>query len=316
MDLSQRVRAIISFVQAAESASFAAASRTLGISAAAVSKNVAGLEHVLGIRLFNRTTRTLNLTEEGIAFLQQAKIAIDALDSVADRLSSQKSEIAGHIRISTSAAFGRNQLIPAIPELMEKYPGLSIEADYDDRVIDMVKEGYDIAIRGGRIADSALISRPICNLNMVLVASPEYLQKMGSPANKEDLKAHKLIVRRFLGGKISPWNFKDGDGGISTLEIVTPVMTLSAPEALVDAANLGLGIAQVGVHHAWPYLVSGKLNVVLYGLHDPGNYEMVMVYPHRVLIAPRVRVTIDFLLSKFAVDPVLHVPFNELESYQ
>jgi len=151
---------------------------------------------------------------------------------------------------------------------------------------------------------------------MVLVASPEYLQKMGSPANMEDLKAHKLIVRRFLGGKISPWNFKDGDGCISTLEIVTPVLTLSAPEALVDAANLGLGIAQVGVHLAWPYLVSGELKVVLYGLHDPGSYEMVMVYPHRALIAPRVRVAIDSLLSKFAVDPVLHVPFNELENYQ
>src|SRR5450830_840396 len=117
MDSSQHVRAIISFVQAADAGSFAAAARALGISSAAVSKNVASLEQALGVRLMNRTTRTLNLTAEGAAFLKQARIALDALDTAVDAVAAQRVEVSGHVRISTSAAFGRDQLMPALPGL-------------------------------------------------------------------------------------------------------------------------------------------------------------------------------------------------------
>ncbi len=315
MDLSQRVRAILSFVQAADAGSFAAAARVLGISSAAVSKNVASLEQALGVRLMNRTTRTLNLTDEGVAFLKQARVALNALDSAVDSLAAQRAETSGHVRISTSAAFGRDQLIPALPGLLTRYPALSVEMDFDDRVIDLVRDGYDLAIRGGHIADSALVSRPICRLNMALVASPDYLAKEGVPRTSQELDRHKLIVRRFLGGKVSPWNFRLADGSITTHNLEGAHLTVSAPEALAQAASLGMGIAQVGVHHAWKYLISGQLKVVLLGLHDPGNYEMVMQFPHRALMAPRVRVTIDYLLAAFAQDEALHVPIKSLSDY-
>lgn len=315
MDLSQRVRAILSFVQAADSDSFAAAGRALGISSAAVSKNVASLEQALGVRLMNRTTRTLNLTDEGSAFLKQARIALDALDAAVDSLAAQRGDTSGHVRISTSAGFGRDQLLPALPGLLTRYPALTVEADFDDRVIDLVGDGYDLAIRGGHIADSALIARPICRMNLALVASPDYLAREGVPRTPQELKQHKLIVRRFLGGKSSPWNFKAVDGSITTLDIDTAVLTLSAPEAMAQAASLGMGIAQVGVHHAWSHLVSGKLKVVLLGQHDPGSYEMVMQFPHRALMAPRVRATIDYLIAAFAQDNALHVPLSALNDY-
>ena len=315
MDMSQRVRAILSFVQAADSDSFAAAGRVLGISSAAGSKNVASLEQALGVRLMNRTTRTLSLTDEGSAFLKQARIALDALDSAVDSVAAQRGETSGHVRISTSAGFGSDQLIPALPGLLNRNPALTVEADFDDRVIDLVGEGYDLVIRGGHIADSALISRPICRLNLILVASPDYLAREGVPRTPEDLKHHKLIVRRFLGGKASPWNFRAADGSITTLDMDTAAVTLSAPEALAQAACLGLGITQVGVHHAWSHLVSGNLKVVLLGLHDPGSYEMVMQFPHRALMAPRVRATIDYLLAAFAQDEELHVPLSALSDY-
>ena len=175
MDISQRVRAILSFVEAVDGGSFAAASRALGISAAAVSKNVAGLEQALGVRLMNRTTRTLSLTDEGTLFLKQARIALEALDAAVDVLAEQRVETSGHVRISSSAAFGRDHLLPVLPGLQTRYPALSVEVDFDDQVIDLVRDGYDLALRGGHIADSALVARPVCQLNMVLVASPDYL---------------------------------------------------------------------------------------------------------------------------------------------
>jgi DNA-binding transcriptional LysR family regulator len=179
----------------------------------------------------------------------------------------------------------------------------------------LVAEGYDLAIRGGLIADSALVARPICRLTLCLVASPDYLKREGVPRTPEELKQHKLIVRRFLGGRISPWNFRGSDGSITTLDIESAALTLSAPEALAQAACLGLGITQVGVHHAWSHLVSGKLKLVLLNMHDQGNYEMVMQFPHRSLMAPRVRATIDYLHAAFAKDEALHVPPSALNNY-
>jgi len=315
MEISQRVRAILSFVEAVDAGSFAAASRALGISAAAVSKNVAGLEQALGVRLMNRTTRTLSLTDEGSLFLKQARIALEALDAAVDVLAEQRFETRGHVRISTSAAFGRDHLMPVLPGLQTRYPALSVEVDFDDRVIDLVRDGYDLALRGGHVADSALVARPICQLNMVLVASPDYLARSGVPATPQALASHRLIARRFLAGRVSRWSFRRGDGSLITQDLEHAVLTLSAPEALTQSAVLGMGIAQVGVHHAWSYLQSGQLKALLVGQHDPGHYEMVLQYPHRALMAPRVRVTVDYLLAAFAADEALHVPLAALEEY-
>jgi DNA-binding transcriptional LysR family regulator len=315
MELSQRVPSVLSFVHTAEAGSFAAAARQLGISNAAVSKNVAGLEQALGVRLLNRTTRTLSLTDEGAVFLRQARIALDALDAAVDAIATQRLEISGQVRISSSAAFGRDHLLPALPGLLASYPQLAVEVDFDDRVVDMVAGGYDLAIRGGHIADSALVARPICHLHMALVASPVYLAQAGTPQSPAELASHRLISRRFLGGKVSPWNFRDGDGSISTLDISRSGLILSAPEALTEAARQHVGIAQVGVHHAWRYLQSGELKVVLPTQHQPGAYELVLQYPHRALLAPRVKVCIDYLLAQFAATPALHVPLEALAAY-
>ncbi|BAK77507.1 transcriptional regulator, LysR family [Pseudogulbenkiania sp. NH8B] len=315
MDSSQRVRAILSFVQAAQSGSFAAAARSLGISSAAVSKNVASLEQGLGVRLMNRTTRSLKLTAEGLAFLEQARIALDALDAAVDTVAAQRVVPAGRVRISTSAAFGRDQVMPALPGLLERHPALSVEVDFDDRRVDLVQEGYDLAVRGGQLVDSALVSRLICRLNMVLIASPAYLARYGVPRTPQDLPQHRLIARRFLGGRLSPWCFRLADGSLDEREPAPAVITVSAPEALAQAALAGLGIAQVGIHHAWPHLRAGSLKVVLADCHHPGTYEMALQYPHRALLAPRVRATVDYLLEAFARDEALHVPLTALHAF-
>lgn len=315
MDTTQRVRAILSFIQAADHGSFAAAARALGISSAAVSKNVAGLEAALGIRLMNRTTRTLNLTEEGAIFLRQARIGLEALELATDSVVAARSAPTGKVRISTSVAFGHEQLAPVLPGLLEKYPGLSAEVDFDDRLIDLVHDGYDMAVRGGTIIDSSLVSRRICSLNLVLVASPSYLNSHGVPKRPEDLLRHRLITRKFLGGRISPWNFKAKDGSVNALNVEHSVLTLTSPETVARSALLGGGIAVVGVHHVWRHLQVGDLKVLLWKCHDPGGFELTLQYPHRAWVAPRVRVTVDYLLEKFSQMDELHVPLASLAEY-
>ncbi|WP_153112091.1 LysR family transcriptional regulator [Propionivibrio limicola] len=316
MDSSQRVRAILSFVHSADAGSFAGAARALGISSAAVSKNIAGLEKALGVRLMNRTTRTLNLTEEGNAFLRQARIALEALDAATDAVIAHRATPSGKVRISTSVGFGREQLAPALPGLLEKYPELAVEVDFDDRVVDLVQDGYDMALRGGRIADSSLVSRPVCQFNLVLVASPKYLGRYGVPRTPDELGRHRLLSRRFLGGRVSPWNFRAKDGSITTLNTESAVMTLSSPETLTQAAVAGAGIAEIGVHHAWRHLQAGQLKVLLSDSHHPGSFEMTLQYPHRALIAPRVRVAVEYLLETFAKLEELHVPLPTLKQYE
>ncbi len=316
MDLSQRTRAALSFVQAADRGGFAAAARVLGISAAAVSKNVAGLEKALGVRLMNRTTRTVSLTEEGEAFLRQARIALEALDRATEAVIAHRAAPTGNVRISTSVGFGCEQLTPILPGLLERYPGLSVEVDFDDRVVDLIHDRYDMALRGGRIVDSSLVSRPICRFNLVVVAAPSYLDRYGIPRRPEDLAQHRLLTRRFLGGRVAPWDFLNEDGSITTFDTGAAVMTLSSPEAVTQAAVSGVGIANVGVHHAWKHLLSGQLKVLLLDWHHPGSFEMTLQYPHRALVAPRVRVTVDYLLESFARLEELHVPLTALRGYR
>jgi len=315
MEISQHVRAILSFVETADSQSFAAASRKLKISSAAVSKNVANLEKVLGVRLMNRTTRTLSLTKEGAAFLEQARIALQALENAVDTIVTEKNENSGHVKISTSVAFGTDYIVPEIPGLLNQYPNLSVEVDFDDRIIDLVDEGYDIALRGGQITDSSLICRTVCRMNTILVASPDYLKRFGAPKSAEELTNHHLIARKFSNGKISPWGFKDSDGGIKYILPQNPKVMLTNPKSLTTIALQGQGIAQVGVHNTLEELEKGQLKIILFDEHDPGSYEMVLQYPHRSLIAPRVQITVEYLLNRLKLQEKLHTPLSSLRKY-
>jgi DNA-binding transcriptional LysR family regulator len=313
MDATQRVRAMLSFVQAADRGSFAAAARMLGISAAAVGKNVAGLEGALGVRLMNRSTRSLQLTSEGLAFLQGAREAIDALDAAIDIVAAQRAEPTGRVRISTSHAFGHRYLMPLLPDLARQHPALVLEVEFDDRQVDIVRDGFDLAVRGGQLVDSSLVSRHICDLHTVLVASPQYLARWGVPKRVQDLDHHRLIAVRFLNGTTSPWGFSVR-GGATVERLPTPcALLVSEAQAAVEAAVHGMGIAQVGLHHSWHHLQAGRLKVVLARQHRSGSRTMALQYPHRALVAPRVRVTVDFLMREWAQTPALHVRLDQLK---
>ncbi|TCP92178.1 DNA-binding transcriptional LysR family regulator [Cricetibacter osteomyelitidis] len=282
------------FVQTARSGSFTAAAEQQNITPAAISKSIGILEKFLGVRLFNRTTRSLSLTAEGKEFLQQVQPALAMLEVAADTLKIAQSSPVGRVRISLPAAIGRHLVLPLLPELQSRYPQLQLELDFNDRVIDFVKDGYDLVIRGGVIEDSSLIQRPLMTMTTSLVAAPAYLARAGEPQSVADLHHHRLIARRFLSGKYQLWHFQDN-------QVIKPyqaAITCFDSEAVTNAALLGLGIAEVPDYLAKPYFADGRLQKLLPQLYRRNEFPLVLQYPHRTQLAPRVKAVADFFVEK------------------
>lgn len=301
---------LIAFVEAARLGSLSAAARKLELTPAAVSRNVLKLEGELGVRLFNRSTRRLRLTAEGELFLVHAERALLGLDAAVAEVSAAGQAPVGKVRISVGASFGRHWIVPALPALIARYPGLRVEIDLENRPVDLVAEGFDIGIRGGFMRDSSLIARRICGLPVVLVASPDYLARHGVPQSVDALAAHAAIVVRFPSGTMSLWQFAAEDGVVDHLPEAR--ILVSDPEAAVDLAVAGAGIAQAGIYHVAAYLRQGLLKVLLPERHLPGERQIVLHYPHRQYLAPRVRVTVDHLLEHCLAASDLHLSKADL----
>jgi DNA-binding transcriptional LysR family regulator len=301
--LSTRMPGLIAAVQAAESGSFSSAAKVLDLTPAAVSKNVASLESQLGVRLFNRTTRQLSLTEEGRAFVAQAREGLESLESASTR-ATQNTRPSGLVRVSCAVGFGRRYVLPLLPAFYGQQPDVQVELSLNDQAVDLVREGFDVGIRGGAQPPEGMVARKICNIPAVLVATPKYLKSRGVPKHYTDLAAHDLLRVRFTNGRMSPWLFKDKDR-VVTFEGGNTKLLISDPEVIQDAALLHLGIARMGRHHAQEALARGQLVDILPRQHVAGDAQMAMFYPHRAGLAPRVRVWVDFMLAQFVQLPTL-----------
>lgn len=306
----KNLQGLLAFVEAAGAGSLRAAADRLDVTPAAVSKNLARLEQQLGVRLLQRSTRRLALTAEGAMFLDKARAALRALDEAVAEVSQTVQVPAGRVRISVGMAFGRRWVLPLLPKLAVQYPKLVMEVDLDNRPVDLVGTGFDIAIRGGFVPDSSLVGRRVCRLPVALFASPAYLKRAGVPGSVAELAGHRTAAVRFANGSLSTWQFGRGAGA----RAFTPEASVwvSDPEAALDLALAGAGIVQAGLHHALPYLRSGRLKLLLPGLHDPGSREVVLHYPHRQVLAPRVRVVVDALLAHFQASADLHTTLAEV----
>ncbi len=310
----EHLRGTLAFVTAAKQGSFTQAARMLDLSPQAVAASIARLETALDVRLFNRTTRSIALTEEGSAFLARAEVGLAALEDAAQSVRDKESAPSGLVRVTCGSAFGRRYLLPMLPSFYKKYPQVRLDLSLDDRKVDLVRDGYDVAIRGGAIADSSLITRRICMLSGVMVASPNYLKKFGTPSTPDDLHQHRIIALRFASGLAVPWTLK-AKGKLTTFDPASPVLTLSDTEAVGDAAVAGLGISRVSLHFAWPHLQAGRLKAVLNAYNDPGTREMVIHYPHREHVAPRIKAFIDHTLELLQNDPTLQATPQSLTNY-
>ncbi len=285
------------FTAAADEASFSAAARRLGITPAAVSKSVARLEAGLGVRLFQRSTRSLSLTEEGERLYGQIRMPWSDIGDALAQLQQGAGKPAGTLKVSLAPTVGRNYVVPLLAAFLQRYPDIVPDLHFDNRQVDLVAEGFDVAIGGGMALTEGLVARELAQVHIVLVAAPAYLAIHPAPLDPSELARHRGLLRRSVGsGRLVPWILKNGDG-IEVVATVRPVAVLDDPEALAKAAACALGIAMLPMPHALPLLESGELVRVLPGWFAE-THPLSIYYPSRKLLPAKVRVFVDHIVDE------------------
>ena len=296
----QNLTDIAIFVKVVELSSFTAAADALEMSQPVVSKAVTRLEEKLGARLLNRTTRRLSLTEAGSELYRRSGRALREIENAELEIARFQTEPRGTLRVSAPMSFSILQLGPAIQPFMERYPGVTVELHMDDRQVDLVEEGFDVAIRIGRLRDSNLIARKIAPTRQVLCASPSYLARHGTPERPEDLLEHNCILYSLLSTP-REWRLVDREGQ----EHVVPVNgTLHSNNGLVNraVAVAGGGIILLPTFYLGDQLRSGELKPVLCNFR-PQDLAVHAVYPERRNLMPKVRAFVDFIAATFGPEP-------------
>jgi DNA-binding transcriptional LysR family regulator len=231
------LKGALAFLAAANELSFTKAARRLDVSPQALAAAIKRMEEKLGVRLFNRTTRSIAMTDEGRALAESLRPSLTAFQQAMQSVRDVSIAPSGVLRVSTASAFGRRYLLPLLPTFRSRYPSIELDISFDDHKVDIIRDGFDLAIRGGNIADSSLIARKICALEAICVASPSYLEEKGVPTSLQDLSQHNLIALRFASGHIGPWDFRLRGKPLS----YTPdkrVVTLSDTESVSDVSPL------------------------------------------------------------------------------
>ncbi len=298
--MTQDLARIRAFVQVFDAGGFSSAARQHGRSKALLSKYVTDLEDYLGVRLMNRTTRKLSLTEAGEAYYREASGLLQQLDDLDATITDQTAEPRGLLRVSAPRNFGESTLAPAIFEYLKTYPKVQLDLRLEDRYVDLIDEGIDVALRISTLADSSLIARKIADMHVVIGAAPELLKKTGTPKHPEDLRHLPCIIDVNLQGQ-SNWRFTEGGKTISVP--VTGPLRVNSPLAARTAAVMGLGFVVLPSYLAEPAVQRGDLVPVLPGFLPTGQ-TLQAVYPHRRHLAGKVRALIDHLVAWFATHPI------------
>ena len=287
-----------SFMRSAELGSFSAAARRLALTPAAVSRNVAMLERNLGIRLFQRSTRRLTLTEAGERFLSEIRDHVEALQAAIAGASSESAEPAGVLKVSMSPHFGTGYILPLLPDFMARYPLIRPDWSFENRQVDLIAEGYDAAIGGGFELTPGAVARVLAPAHIVLVASPAYMRDRPMPAHPADLaNLDGIHMRSSNTGRIRQWVMRNA-GGDEVPVALREKMVLNDPAAIAHAASLGLGVAMIAMPDALSYMERGTLVRLLPDWYaDIGPISIY--YASRTLLPAKTRVFIDFVVEHF-----------------
>jgi LysR family transcriptional regulator, regulator for bpeEF and oprC len=286
----------MSFIKTASFGSFTAAAKQLGITPAAVSKNVQKLEDDLGVRLFQRTTRQLSLTEEGQILFERCREPIDDLDRATAAITDHRNAVAGTLRVSGATTFGRRILAPCLAEFLARYPQLEVEIAIDDRFSDLIAEGYDVAIRGGELPDSNMVARRLMDITAGVYGSPAYFRRYGEPKTPENLKKHNCIRLRMTGSnRLLPWEFEK-DGTLVAPE-VHGTLVVNDTEAILEAVSAGHGIALLSDLLVRTDPRGAHLKRVLSDYRFPPR-GLYACYPNRKHLPPKIKAFIDFVVEK------------------
>lgn len=298
--MSQDLARIRAFVQVFDAGGFSAAARQHGRSKALLSKYVTDLEDYLGVRLMNRTTRKLSLTEAGEVYYRDASQLLQQLDELDATITEQTAEPRGLLRVSAPRNLGETALAPAVFDFIVRNPLVSIDLRLEDRFVDLVDEGIDVALRISQLADSSLIARRISEIKHLICGAPRLLDRVGAPQHCEDLRGLPCVIDTNMPAHGS-WRFFDGGRPVS-VQVSGPVR-VNSPVAALQAALAGLGFAVLPVYLAEPELQAGRLVAVL-ETAMPESPSLQAVYPHRRHLAGKVRAFIDHLVVWFERHPV------------
>lgn len=283
------------FVAVVDKQGFAAAALALGISKSAISKRISQLEEHLGVRLLHRSTRKVSLTEAGQRYYELAVEALTKVEDAENAVSELQGKPKGRLKINIPMSFGRLHIMPLIPKFLGLYPDIELDVVMDDRVVDLVDSGFDLAIRGGNLPDSSLIARKIAPFHMVLAASPAYLQRHGTPANPYDLLDHNCLHYTYYRTQHA-WDLLGPEG---PSQVVTRGnFQVNNSEALLQAVLEGCGIARLPTFVCSKHLLAGTLVRVL-PAHQFRQQTFYAVFPERKFLPSKVRLFIDFLQNEF-----------------
>lgn len=286
------------FVRSAEAGSFAEAARRLGLTPAAVGKNVAKLEADMGVRLFLRSTRRLTLTEDGERFLAEVGDGLASIKAAVANMGSAAGQPAGTLKVSMGVTFGMDYLVPLLGEFLARYPGITPDWHFDNRQVDLIGQGFDAAIGGGFELPPGVIARELAPAHRILVAAPHYLDGKPPVDQPEDLaNCDGILIRSPQTGRIRSWPLRNRANEQRPVNLKTR-MTLSDPGAACLAASLGQGIALVSLPHAAAYLRDGRLLRLLPDWYVDGG-SLCLYFPAQKILPAKTRVFIDFVVEHF-----------------
>ena len=292
MDTLTRIQA---FVQVVDAGGFSAAARKAGKSKALLSKYVRDLEDELGVRLLNRTTRQLSPTEAGLAYHREAVDILQRLEDLTSSVRDTHTQARGHLRVSAPRSYGDAELGPAMAEFLTAHPEITVDLRLDDRFVDLVEEGFDVAIRVSEPLDSSLIARRLSTFRVVTCASPAWIEAHGRPEKPEDL----LGLPAICDTNARNWHhwpyMVDGERQVVA---VTPRMNVNGPQVTTAVAAAGIGVARTPLFAAARAIEEGRLVVLLEDFELTG-LTVNAVYPHRRHLSAKVRVFVDFLVGWF-----------------
>jgi len=284
------------FVKVVETGGISAAADRLGIAKSAVSRRLKELEAHLGVELFHRTTRKMNLTDTGSAYYQQCKrILEDVLET--ERSTSQTHDtLKGSLKVALPSSFGLMHMGPAINEFLQAHPQIEFDLDFNDREVDLMQEGFDLAIRIADLADSSLIARRLAPIQSVICASPEYLERMGTPKMPDELMQHQCLVYTLIRD-FEYWHISDANGQVIKVKL-SPYLKASTGEFLRDAAVSGQGIALLPSFIVYKQLEQGALLPLFTDFRLP-QINAYAIYPPTRHLSQRVRTFVNFLVKRF-----------------
>lgn len=288
------------FIAVMEAGSFTGAAERLGTSSGQASKLVSRLETELGVRLLNRTTRSISPTEAGTAYFERLRLLLDEYDHLDVAVRNVSQTPRGKLRLTAPLSFGAIELVAALNDFAQRYPEIELDVTFSDRVTHLVDEGFDMAIRIGRPADSNLVARKLCDVRIVVVAAGAYLERMGEPGAPDDLARHDCIIDTNFRDP-NRWPFRLPNGTAQMVPVSGRIHYSNA-EACLRAAEAGLGLACVPSFVAGASIREGRLRRVLPSF-ETAPYGVHAIYPHSRHLAAKVRVLVDFLAERYRGTP-------------